>query len=188
MSSSSGLDEQLIPHLQQYLFVVCNYFNMLKLLSSTFLVFLTISCNAQGSWDIGYIKVDSINKNHLGLTVRVDFKSSNAWTSPDGQRHIRSYVGTKDTGTVTIDTTLFILAEQRKIYVDHGGYSDQYLECINCKQESLFIYDTRIVDLDEQSIQFQLDLEIKKNGQTLKKETRTVRIHRNKLDGVMYKL
>jgi len=149
---------------------------------------LTMFCNAQGSWDIGYIKVDSIDRSHLGKVVRIDFKSNNAWTSPDGQRDIRSYVGTRDTGTLTIDTTLFVLAERRKIYVDHGGYSDQYLECINCKQESLFIYDTRIIDLDEQSIHFQLNIEIKRTGQTLKKETRTVRIGRNKLDGVMYKL
>src|ERR1700741_2135732 len=125
---------------------------MLKLLNSTILVFLAILCNAQGSWNIGYIKIDSINKNHSGLIVRIDFKSNNAWTSPGGQRHIRSYIGAKDTGTLTIDTTLFILAERRKIYVDHGSYTDQYLECINCKQEALFIYDATIIDLAEQTI------------------------------------
>lgn len=161
---------------------------MPKLLSSIILIFLSAFCNAQGSWNIGYLKVDSINKNHIGKIVRIDFKSTNPWISPDGQRGIRSYVGIRDTGTVTIDTTLFILVERRKIYVDHGGYSDQYLECINCKQESLFIYNAKIVDINEQSIQFQLDLEIKKSEQTLKKETKTIRIDRNKLDGVMYKL
>lgn len=161
---------------------------MLKLLSSAILVSLTIFCTAQGSWNIGYIKVDSINKNHTGLTVRIDFKSNNDWKSPDGQRHIRSYVETKDTGTLTIDTLLFIFAERRKIYVDHGGYTDQYLECINCKQESLFVYDATILGLDNQTILFQFDLETKRTGKTLRKETRTVRIDRNKLDGVMYKL
>ncbi|NJO25810.1 MAG: hypothetical protein HC867_08710 [Bacteroidia bacterium] len=161
---------------------------MLKLLSSIFLILLTAFCNAQGSWDIGYLNVDSISKGHLGKIVRIDFKSTNAWISPDGQRHIRSFVGTKDTASLTIDTTLLILAERRKIYVDHGGYSDQYLECISCKNESLFIYDAMIVSLDDQTIQFQLDIEIKRPGQLLKKETKSLRIDRNKLDGVMYKL
>lgn len=132
--------------------------------------------------------MDSIDKNYLGKIVRIDFKSTNAWTSPDGQRHIRSYVGTMDTGTVTIDTTLRILAERRKIYVDQGGYGDQYLECINCEQESLFIFDATILDLDNQAIMFQFDIETKRTGKTVIKETRTVRIDRNKLDGVMYKL
>lgn len=145
-------------------------------------------CNAQGGWNIGYLKVDSINKKHLGKIVRIDFKSTNAWTSPDGQRHIRSYVGTKDTGTITVDTNLLILAERRKIYVDHGGYSDQYLECINCKQESVLIYDATILDLDNQTILFQFDLEKKRTGQTVIKETKTVPIDRKNLDGVIYKL
>jgi hypothetical protein len=161
---------------------------MLKLLSSTFFVFVTTFCNAQGSWNIGYIQVDSINKEHIGQAVRIDFKSINPWTGPDGQRYIRSYVGTKDTGTVTIDTSLFILAERRKIYVDHGSYSDQYLECISCKQESLFIFDAKILYVDQQSIYFQIDIEIKKSDQFLTKEVKILRIDRNKLDGVMYKL
>ena len=145
-------------------------------------------CNAQGGWNIGYLKVDSINTNHLGKIVRIDFKSTNAWTNPDGQRHIRSYVGTKDTGTITVDTALLIIAERRKIFVDHGGYNDQYLECINCKQESVFIYDAIILDLDKQTIIFRFDIETKRTDQTTIKETRTVRIDRDKLDGVMYKL
>lgn len=161
---------------------------MLKLLSSTIFLFLTMFCNAQGGWNIGYLEVDSINENHLGKIVRIDLKSTNAWTSSDGQRHIRSYVGTKDTGTITIDTTLLIIAERRKIYVDHGSYYDQYLECINCKQESVFIYDAIILDLDNQTILFRLDIETKRTDQTIIKETRTVRIDRNKLDGVMYTL
>lgn len=165
-----------------------NYFNMLKLLCSTILLFLSMFCNAQGGWNIGYLKVASIDKNHLGGTVRIDFKSANAWTSPDGQRHIRSYVGAKDTGTIAIDTTSLILAERRKMYADHGGYNDQYLECINCNQESVLIYDAIISDLDNETIVFQFDIETKRTDQNVIKETKRVRIDRNKLDGVIYKL
>ncbi len=145
-------------------------------------------CYAQGAWDIGYLKVDSINRSHIGKSVRIDFKSTNAWIGSDGERDVRSYVGTKDTGTITIDTTLLILAERRKIYVDHGGYSDQFLECISCKHRSVVIYDAMILDLDDQGVTFQLNIETKRTYQAVVNETRTVRIDKSKLDGVMYKL
>lgn len=147
-----------------------------------------MSCYAQGAWDIGYLKVESINRNHIGKTVRIDFKSTNAWTSSDGERGIRSYIGTKDTGTITIDTTLLRIAERRKIYVDHGGYNDQFLECINCKHESVLIYDAVILALDSQKKTFQFNIETKRTYQAVINDTITVSIDRNKLDGVMYKL
>jgi hypothetical protein len=167
--------------------LMCNYTNILKLFGSIFLAFLTIYCNAQGSWDIGYINVDSINRQHVGMIVRLDFKSINPFTSSDGQRHIRSYIGTKDTGSVSIDKSLITLIERRKIYVDHGSYNDQYLECINCRQDSLFIYDAKILGVDQQIIHFQIDIEIKKDNQLLKKQV-SILVDRSKLDGLMYKL
>jgi hypothetical protein len=168
--------------------IVCNYSSMLKLISAILLLFTTVFGYAQGSWNIGYLKADSINKSHVGKIVRIDFKSFHPWTSPDGRRHIRSYVETKDTGSVKIDTILHVFAERRKIYVDHGDYDDQYLECINCHQKTCIIYDAVIAALDEQSILFRVDLEIKESGKAIKKETKTIYIDRNKLDGVMYKL
>ena len=165
-----------------------NYFSIRKIFTSTFLLSLTIFCKAQGGWNIGYVKVDSISKNHLGLRVRIDFRSSGTWKSSGRKRHIRSYVGTKDTGTVRIDQNLLILAERRKIYADNGIYNDQYLECINCKKESLFIYDAKIVGVDKHSIQFQFDIKMTKADGTLKGEQKNIRIDRNKLDGVMYEL
>jgi hypothetical protein len=149
---------------------------------------MTMFCKGQGGWNIGYLKVDSISKDHIGKRVRIDFKSSYAWTSPDRLRHIRSYVGTKDTGSITIDTTLLIIVERRKIYVDYGDYNDQYLECINCKHESVFIYDAIILDFDDQAIKFQFDIETKRIDQTVTKDTKTVFIDRKQLDGVMYML
>ena len=161
---------------------------MIKLLICVFLVFLTTQCNAQGSWNIGYLEVDSISEAHVGKTVRLDFKSVNGWTGLKGPRHIRSYIETKDTASVTIDGTLYLLAERRKIYVDHGSYSDQYLECINCSQRTLFIYDAKIINVDTHFIQFQLDLEIKRAGQSTIKEPQIIRIDKSNLDGVMYRL
>lgn len=159
---------------------------MLKLISSIFFVFLTICCNAQGSWDIGYLRVDTIGEKHIGRTVRLDFKSNNAWTNNDGSRGIRTYIGIKDTARIIIDTTSYILVERRKIYVDDGSYSDQYLECINCKSKVL-IFDATILEVDNTSILFNLEVETVNNNQVTDKQVRTVRVDRSKLDGVMYR-
>lgn len=160
---------------------------MFRLVSLILCIGLTTFCNAQGSWDIGYIHVDSINETHIGRVVRIDFKSINSGTSPNGQLNIRSYVGTKDTSTLTIDTTLFVLAERRKIYVDHGSYSDQFLECISCKDGAMLIYDSKIIEVNKNSILFQLDIETTNRTDVKRKETKFVGIDRSKLDGVMYK-
>lgn len=162
--------------------------NMLKPVSFILFLFLTIFCNAQGSWNIGYIKVDSISQKHVGQIVRVDFRSSNPSIRLDVQRGIRSYVGMKDTGILTIDTISYVLAERRKIYVDHGSYDDQYLECLNCKQQMLLIYDAKIIGVDEKSILFLLNIEFKSKDHAIDKQNKIARIDRGILDGVILRL
>lgn len=161
---------------------------MLKLFSLSFFTLFATFCKAQGTWNIGYIQIDSLNKNHIGQVVRIDFKSLNAPINSEGQRHIRSYVGTKDIDTITIDKTLIVLAERRKIHIDHGDYNDQFLECTNCKNETILIYDAKILEINSKSILFQLDIETKKGYEVKQKEIKLVTIDRKKLDGVMYKL
>ena len=165
-----------------------NNVKMFKLISAIFLLSLTTSCNAQGSWNIGYLKVDSINSAHIGKVVRIDFKTERPLSRPSSQRSIRSFVQFTDTGKVTIDSSIFLLAERRKIYVDHGSYNDQYLECINSTQAPLFIYDATIAAVTERAIQFRLNIEIGKKSNPTKKETQFVWIDRNSLDGAMYEL
>jgi hypothetical protein len=166
--------------------VVCSDSNILKLISATLLVLLTFIGHAQGGWNIGYLPVDSISKNHIGRVVRPDFKTKNPWLNAAGQRGIRSYVGTTDTGIVTIDTTTLMLAERRKIYADHGSYSEQYLECLNCENGAFLVYDAEIKDVDERSIELLLLVEVKEPGKSKSRQTRTVRLLKEKLDGVMF--
>lgn len=161
---------------------------MPKLVSFILFLFLSFFCKAQGSWNIGYIKVDSISQKHIGQVVRVDFRSSSPWNSLGVKKDIRAYVAMKDTGMLTIDTTVYILAERRKIYVDHGSYDDQYLECINCKQQVLLIYDAKITGVDEKSIIFLLYVEFKGKDGTIDKQNKSARIDRDLLDGVMLRL
>lgn len=164
-----------------------NYLNMPKLISSLALIILTCCCNAQGSWNIGYIHVDSITSQHIGQIVRIDFKSKNPWANADRQSSIRSYIDIEDTGIVIIDTTSFVLAERRKIYPDHGSYSDQYLECINCKRESFLVYDAKILSVEPNAIRFQINTEIREGNKVKHREVKLVHINRDKLDGLMFR-
>src|SRR5690349_3142018 len=99
---------------------------MLRLISLVTLIFLALSSHAQGSWDIGYIPIDSVSDRHIGREVKIDFKTRIA----DGKslaRHMRSYIETRDTALITVDTVLLRVMERRKINVDHGSYDDQFL-------------------------------------------------------------
>jgi hypothetical protein len=163
--------------------------NMLRLICLIPLIFLAIFSNAQGSWNIGYIPVDSINAGHIGRTVKIDFRTPVVDGKPPADRNIRSYVEIKDTVFMNIDSTLFHIAERRKIYVDHGSYRDQFLECINCQNLILRIYDAEILEVDQTTILFSFETEInRQSSEKPDKTLKTVRIERVKLDGVMYKL
>ncbi len=118
----------------------------------------------------------------------MDFRSNYPSRSGDNYRSVRSYVGTIDTGTITIDTMLAIFAERRKIYSDHGSYSDQFLECINCKSERVFVYDSKILKVDEREIRFELSFEREDGSPKDFKEKKIITVDRRKLNGVMYKL
>jgi len=151
---------------------------------------LTLSSSAQGSWNIGYVPVDSIDKAHVGHSFKIDFKTPDIETKSPAVRTIRSYVGFRDTGYIFMDTTLVKVLERRKIYVDHGSYNEQYLECPNySKGFTLRIYDAEILEIDNHSILFRLETELNKNGSgKADKSSKVVRIEKAKLDGVMYKL
>lgn len=158
---------------------------MLRLICSILLILPVLSSSAQGSWNIGYISIDTLNKRHIGRTVRIDFKTPKIKKEPAAKRHIRSYVGTRDTGVIELDAALMSVTEKRRIYPDHGNYDDQFLECLDCKGSSFRIYDAEILEVDEQSILFRIVTVLvgKKD-----KHSKLIWIERDKLDGVLYKL
>jgi hypothetical protein len=181
-------DGILKPSLRKYSSLGATTLFMHKLLFLMFLILSTLSSKSQGGWNIGYIKIDSINKTHIGQKVKVDFKSVPK-EIPNTLRSIRSYVGTKDTGSITIDSTLLILLERRVIYVDHGSYDDQFLECLNCKDSTFSVMEAVIMDINQYSIIFNFEIQSsKQNPRKSYKFFKEVRVSKASLDGLMYKL
>ena len=99
-------------------------------MKSILFTFLILSFNsfifAQGGWNIGYLKVENINKNDIGKTFRIDFKSDKI---KEKDPFIRSYFSTKDSNFLFIDNNKIKFIEERKIHVDSGYYNDQFLIC-----------------------------------------------------------
>jgi hypothetical protein len=142
---------------------------------------------AQGSWNIGYLPVDSISRLHLGRMVKIDFRSFVYYEHVD-KRPVRSYVGTRDTGSLSIDTTLLRFAEIRKIYVDNGNYDDQYLLCLTPRYAGLRIDEAEILEVTQQTIVFRMELVNGDIGSAkAEKISKLVQIRKVDLDGVMYK-
>lgn len=154
------------------------------------LLFLfTKTSNSQGSWDIGYILVDSLTNKHIGKSVKLDFKTNSYHRKGGSSRHIRSYVREQDTGYLTIENSSMQFAEIRKMFVDHGSYDEQFLECLGCPNAILRIYNAEILEIDDRAILFMIEIVVSTSTSSEPERIfKKVLIEKTKLDGVMYKL
>jgi hypothetical protein len=146
----------------------------------------------QGSWNIGYIEVASIATSHIGETVKIDFKHSNA----DKKRTamgVRSYITPQDSAIISLDSREFKVIEKRKIYVDHGSFNDQYLEIVD--QDNLLvkrIYDTKLIEIAGDRLKFLVSIDSYdkySNGHDgkINSEVKEFWINKRDLDGLMIK-
>lgn len=161
--------------------------SMSKIILTFIITIGAFSSAAQGSWNIQHILTDSINENHLGKQIKIDFKGQRS-SQRRVKKSIRAFVQAQDTCIIEIEGVLVELAERRKIYADHGDYKDQYLECLHLINEKILrIYNSEILEIKEKSILFKL------NGELLDAETRKklsekeiiVWIDKNKIDGIL---
>ena len=150
---------------------------MVKISSILLSIFFALSSLAQGGWNIGYIEIDSINSNNIGALVKIDFRNNRNVSSARNTKWIRSFIESIDTGQINIEGKTIELVEKRKIYVDHGDYDEQFLECPEySNNQVLRIYKSEIRDVTDSLIQFKLKLEIfntkkrKLTGSSIEKE------------------
>lgn len=113
-------------------------------------LFLFISCIgmtsfvlAQGSWDIRYTSIDSIDKRYIGKEVRLDFKGNQEEIIKGNFRlgNIRLLLSREDTTELLIDTKMVTFVERWQLYPDQGVLNDQYLISLDKKKivRKLFI-------------------------------------------------
>src|SRR5687768_1541104 len=78
------------------------------------------SAFSQGSWDIDYLPIDSINNSFIGKEIRLDFKSNRVDTLDKAIDVflIRRLLLNKDTISLTIDGKRYKVKENWIFYVD----------------------------------------------------------------------
>ena len=172
----------------QILNVGRNYSTMTKFLYLLLFVCSTSQSKAQGSWNIGYLVIDSLNQEHIGKVVRLDFKNPKKENLYKNNGTIRSYFATVDTGFLLIDSLVYSFVERRKIYVDHANYKEQYLECLNCKGMTWYIYDSEILSIDSKNILFKIKIHFKSLGFENTELWQIVKVKKKNLDGVFFEL
>ena len=145
----------------------------------------------QGSWDIGYIKIDSVQTSDIGRMVKLDFRHHWPDNHIPNSRWIRTFVTPEDTARLKTCDVETIIVERRKIYVDHGSFYDQYLE-LESENENLSkrIYDTKLIAIEDRKLKFTLTVETfemkkTKRGNKLKTENCEVWVDRKELDGLL---
>ncbi|PKG42584.1 hypothetical protein [Psychroflexus sp. MES1-P1E] len=166
---------------------------MRYILSIIFIGFIGTSCFSQGSWNIGYVEIDSLNSDYLNTQIKLDFKHDWLKIKKPEKRSVRHYVTPQDTAYLLINNGKTVLIERRAIYVDHGSFNDQFLEIENYdKSISKRIYDTEIVQLEKDRIKVRVVIQnYKMRNEKIDKEleSKTVEfwIDKDKLDGIMIK-
>ena len=151
------------------------------------------SCFSQGSWNIGYVEIDSLNSDYLNTKVKLDFKHDWLVMEKPEKPSIRHYVAPKDRAYLLMNNSKTVLIERRAIYADHGSFNDQFLEIENYDNNiSKRIYDTEIIQLEKDSLKVRAVIKNyairnKKVEEELKSETVEFWIDKDKLDGIIIK-
>lgn len=85
---------------------------------------------SQGSWNINYLPIDSINDPFIGKEIRLDFKANRSDTLDKAIDVflIRRLLLSKDTISLAIEGKKYAVKEKWSIHVDHGNIDDQSLE------------------------------------------------------------
>ncbi len=92
---------------------------------------LSSNIEAQGSWNIRYHPIDSVNESFIGKEIRIDFKAQASDQIGDRKINIRRMLGRRDTVSLTIDRVHRRFLENWKIYVDHGSLVEQTLNSVD---------------------------------------------------------
>jgi hypothetical protein len=117
-------------------------------------------CNhvlGQGSWNMQYIPIDSLDESFVGKELRIDFKPKEMGEANYPNRNIRMILSRRDTVTLNLANQAVRFAENWKIHVDHGVLSDQTLQTINGRnREQLIIREMFVLAVSHSIITVQV--------------------------------
>jgi len=158
-------------------------------ISFFFLLNSVFVLNAQGSWDMKYVSIDSLNVNYIGKEIRLDFKSSQSDTL-EKTINIYSLLSKRDTITLNINEKKIKFIENWRLYVDQGIIQDQSLESISDNgKEKIQIKEIVLKSINDLTFTFEISIyNIKCNPSALKESyitKETIVIKKSKIKGFL---
>ncbi len=144
---------------------------------------------AQGSWDLGYVSIASIQNGWMNKEIRLDFKSSKSdiITGNISVFKIRDLLSKNDKVTLEVDGQNIELIEDWKFYVDHGALKDQTLQIKNKQQ---VIREQFVESIHDSTIVVKMNFYKPANCKTQKmtlSESKLVTIDKKLIKGVLFR-
>jgi hypothetical protein len=109
----------------------------MKTICSIIFIVFTISIYAQGSVDIEYYPIDSINQSFIGKEIRIDFMIYEDYQIIDSAMTFRSFLKSEDTFSLKIQKKLVQFKEKWLLYPDEALLRDQTCRSVNSKDPIL---------------------------------------------------
>lgn len=156
-------------------------------LTACFIVVLSVAqAFGQGSWDMLYLPLDSINSSLLGKEVRVDFKQSEL-DNYSKRTHVRRLLSKRDTVSIQISEKNYLFVEQWKFYVDHGVLKEQTLGCVDEKwQADIYIKEVYLKGITDQF--FNLEVKLYSKESSSPKSLEKITIPKSQVKGVLIRI
>jgi hypothetical protein len=159
---------------------------LIGIFATTILIACTGNLFAQGSWNLRYLPIDSLNHSFLNREIRIDFKASDQ--DDKAEKSIRRLLVKKDTVSLELDHERKQFIESWKIYVDHGVLSDQTLRGIPKDGErSEIVKEIFIRAMDESTLTLEMFLYESNTPKNLAQK-RTVVVKRSLVKGILITL
>lgn len=146
--------------------------------------FSCLSVVAQGSWDLKYFPLDSLNDSFIGKELRIDFKSGITAESEFFDSNVRTIFLRRDTVALRLFDQVIRFVENWKIYADHGALSDQTLRSVGgSEHEQIIIKEIFARAIDGYLLT--VDVYIYRPGSNERVGAREIKIDRSLIAGVI---
>jgi len=128
------------------------------------IAFNSVIAFSQGSWNLQYCHLDSLDNSFVDKEIRIDFKSSITDTLPQETIEaldIRWLLYKKDTVTIVIEDHTIEFIEKWRIYPDHGVLNEQLLETMEekgKKRKKMQIRNMILKSINENSLTLKISI------------------------------
>lgn len=158
------------------------------LLAFSFISLVFQECYSQGTWDMLYYPLDSLNDSFLEKEIRIDLKKTELDVYKD-KTNIRRHFNTSDSAYVIIDKKKVLLKERWRIYTDHGVLGDQYLECIVSGRKKHALREIYLKSVDDNFLILEGNFyKISADGKFLLGKRKVFQVSKNVIKGFLTKI